>query len=277
MELNAKLQDIIRNNSKIVAEHLDFEKIIQIGKKINNLDKSKVEKFSLDLVKRKSRFQESKKLLDSKVKIMIALDKSFNFYYQDNLDILHKRAKIEFFSPLEDSCVSQDTAGIILGGGFPEVIADKLENNSNMRRSILDLAQNDIPIYAECGGLMYLTKTISDYKNNKKKHKMVGLFDADTIMTNRVTLGYTEALLNNNQTYLGKIHKVRGHEFHYSNVVINNADLDLIYDLNKGKGISDGRDGFHTYNCIASYMHTHFMNSTFSDRFLECCVRYSRK
>ena len=158
MELNAKLQDIIRNNSKIVAEHLDFEKIIQIGKKINYLDKSKVEKFSLDLVKRKSRFQESKKLLDSKVKIMIALDKSFNFYYQDNLDILHKRAKIEFFSPLEDSCVSQDTAGIILGGGFPEVIADKLENNSNMRRSILDLAQKDIPIYAECGGLMYLTK-----------------------------------------------------------------------------------------------------------------------
>ena len=106
---------------------------------------------------------------------------------------------------------------------------------------------------------------------------MVGLFDADTIMTNKVTLGYTEALLNNNQTYLGKIHKVRGHEFHYSNVVINNTDLELIYDLKKGKGIRDGRDGFHIYNCIASYMHTHFMNSTFSDRFLECCVRYSRK
>ena len=143
MELNARLQDSIIDNSKIVAEHLDFEKIIQIGKKINYLDKSKIEKFSLDLVKRKSRYQESKKLLDSKVKILIALDKSFNFYYQDNLDILHKRAKIEFFSPLDDSCVSQDTTGIILGGGFPEVIADKLENNSNMRRSILDLAQKE--------------------------------------------------------------------------------------------------------------------------------------
>ncbi|MDN5846725.1 MAG: hypothetical protein L0H53_10685, partial [Candidatus Nitrosocosmicus sp.] len=260
------------------AEHLDFEKIIQIGKEINYLDKSKIEEFSSDFVKKKkSNYQESKKLLDSKVKILVALDKSFNFYYQDNLDLLHKRAKIEFFSPLDDSCVSQDTTGIILGGGFPEVIADKLENNSNMRRSILDLAQKDIPIYAECGGLMYLTKTISGYKNRKKKHRMVGLFDADTIMTSKVTLGYTEALLKSNRTYLGKLRNVRGHEFHYSNVVVNNADLELIYDLKKGKGIMDGRDGFHAHNSIASYMHTHFMNSTFSDRFLEGCVQYSRK
>ena len=277
MELNAKFQGSITNNSKIVAEHLDFEKIIQIGKKINYLDKSKIEKFSLDFVKRKSRYQESKKLFNSKVKILVALDKSFNFYYQDNLDMLHKRAKIEFFSPLDDSCVSQDTTGIILGGGFPEVIADKLENNSNMRRSILDLAQKDIPIYAECGGLMYLTKTISGYKNSKKKHKMVGLFDAETIMTNKVTLGYTEALLNNNQTYLGKIRRIRGHEFHYSNIIINNADLKLIYNLKKGKGIRDGSDGFYAHNCIASYMHTHFINSTFPNKFLECCIHYSKK
>jgi len=277
MELSATLQNSIVDNSKIVAEHLDFEMIIQIAKRINYLDKSKFEKFSMDLVKRKSRHQESKKLHNSKVKILVALDKSFNFYYQDNLDMLHKRAKIEFFSPLDDIGISEDTTGIILGGGFPEVIADKLQNNSSMRRSILDLAQKDIPIYAECGGLMYLTKTISGYKNNKKKYKMVGLFDADTLMTGKVTLGYTEALLNNDQTYLGRTRKVRGHEFHYSNVVINKNDLDLIYDLKKGKGIMDGRDGFYVHDCIASYMHTHFMNSTFSDRFVERCVRYSRK
>jgi len=277
MELSATLQNSVVDNSKIIAEHLDFEMIIQIAKKINYLDKSKFEEFSMDLVKRKSRHQESKKLHNSKVKILVALDKSFNFYYQDNLDMLHKRAKIEFFSPLDDIGISEDTTGIILGGGFPEVIADKLQNNSSMRRSILDLAQKDIPIYAECGGLMYLTKTISGYKNNKKKYKMVGLFDADTVMTGKVTLGYTEALLNNKQTYLGRIRKVRGHEFHYSNVVINKPDLDLIYDLKKGKGIIDGRDGFYAHDCIASYMHTHFMNSTFSDRFVERCVRYSRK
>ena len=277
MELSATLQNSIVDNSKIVAEHLDFEMIIQIAKKINYLDKSKLEKFSMDFVRRKSRHQESIKLHNSKVKILVALDKSFNFYYQDNLDMLHKRARIEFFSPLDDTGISEDTTGIIIGGGFPEVIADKLQNNSSMRRSILDLAQKDIPIYAECGGLMYLTKTISGYKHNKKKYKMVGLFDADTVMTGKVTLGYTEALLNNKKTYLGRIRKVRGHEFHYSNVVINKTDLDLIYDLKKGKGITDGRDGFYAHDCIASYMHTHFMNSTFSDRFVERCVRYSRK
>jgi cobyrinic acid a,c-diamide synthase len=277
MELNAKLQDSIIQNSRVIAEHLDFEEIIRIGKNINYINKSNIEKFSRGLVDRKSRYQTSKKLLDSKVKISIALDKSFNFYYQDNLDLLHSKAKIEFFSPLDDNGVSQDTKGMILGGGFPEVIADKLESNSNMRRSILDLAEQGIPIYAECGGLMYLTKTISGYRNDKKKYKMVGLFDADTIMTNKVTLGYTEALLNNNQTYLGKMRKVRGHEFHYSNVVINNADVELIYNLKKGKGIKEGKDGFHAHNCIASYMHTHFANSTFSDRFIDCCIQYSRK
>jgi len=277
LELNTKSHNVIINNSKIVAEQLDFEKIIQIAKKTKYLDKSKIEKFSLDLANRKSRYQKSEKLLESKVRILVALDKSFNFYYQDNLDILQKRAKIEFFSPLDDSDIPQDTAGIILGGGFPEVIADRLEKNSNMRKSILKSAQNNIPIYAECGGLMYLTKTISGYKNNRKKHKMVGLLDADTIMTDKVTLGYTEAILNSNQTYLGNIQRVKGHEFHYSNVVTNNTDLELIYDLKKGKGIGDGRDGFYTHNCIASYMHTHFVNSTISTRFLECCVQYLRK
>jgi cobyrinic acid a,c-diamide synthase len=277
MELGTKSQGSITNNSKIIAEHLDFEKIIQISKKMDYLDKSKFERFSMDMVTWKSRYQESKKSIDKRVKILVALDKSFNFYYQDNLDILHKRAKIEFFSPLDDRCVPEDTTGIILGGGFPEVIADKLESNIDMRRSILDLAQKDIPIYAECGGLMYLTKTISGYKNNKKKCKMVGLFDADTVMTNRVTLGYTEALLNDDQTYLGKIRRLRGHEFHYSNIVVNNPDLELIYDLKKGKGIMDGKDCFHTHNCIASYMHTHFINSILSDRFVECCARFSKK
>jgi cobyrinic acid a,c-diamide synthase len=106
---------------------------------------------------------------------------------------------------------------------------------------------------------------------------MVGLFDAETIMTNKVTLGYTEALLNNNQTYLGKIRRIRGHEFHYSNIIINNADLKLIYNLKKGKGIRDGSDGFYAHNCIASYMHTHFINSTFPNKFLECCIHYSKK
>ncbi|HKO65651.1 MAG TPA: cobyrinate a,c-diamide synthase [Candidatus Nitrosocosmicus sp.] len=277
IELSAKSQGSIIKNSNIIAEHLDFEKIIEIGKKINYLDKSKFERSSMNMSTRKSRYQESKKLVDSRVKILVALDKSFNFYYQDNLDILHKKAIIEFFSPLDDSCIPEDATGIILGGGFPEIIADKLESNINMRSSILDLAQKDIPIYAECGGLMYLTKTISGYKANKKKRKMVGLFDADTVMTNRVTLGYTEAVLNDDQTYLGKIRKLRGHEFHYSNIVVNNPDLELIYDLKKGKGIMDGKDGFHTHNCIASYMHTHFINSALSNRFAECCVRYSKK
>ena len=147
-----------------------------------------------------------------------------------------------------------------------------------MRKNILKLAENNIPIYAECGGLMYLTKSICGYKNNnKKKYKMVGLFDAETIMTSKLTLGYTEATLSSTKTILGNIKRIRGHEFHYSNIINNNNDLKLIYELKKGKGIINGYDGFHLNNCVASYMHTHFINSKISDNFIQSCYSYLKK
>jgi len=134
-----------------------------------------------------------------------------------------------------------------------------------------------MPIYAECGGLMYLTNSISKYKNNKKKYKMVGLFDAETIMTGKLTLGYTEAILNSSKTILGNIKTVHGHEFHYSKIINNNKDIKMAYTLRRGKGIIEGRDGFSLNNCIASYMHTHFINSNISNNFIESCYKYMKK
>ncbi len=190
---------------------------------------------------------------------------------------MQKKAKIEFFSPIDNKDISPYSSGIIIGGGFPEVIADRLEKNLSMKKSIMRLAQDNMPIYAECGGLMYLTKSISGYKNKNKKYKMVGFFDAETIMTGKLTLGYTEAILNNSKTILGNLRKLRGHEFHYSNIIDNHKDIKLIYTLNRGKGIVDGFDGFYSNNCIASYMHTHFIGSKISSNFIESCYKYSKK
>lgn len=272
-ELDIDYLESIKHNSKLIAENIDIEKIIDIAK---NNNKNRVNR---NLLKNYEKITpgERKKIQESKIKISIALDKSFNFYYQDNLEILHKKTNIEFFSPLNDNFIPDDCSGIILGGGFPEVIADKLEENTTMKRSILRLAEDNMPIYAECGGLMYLTNTIRGYKNKKRKYKMVNLFDADTVMTKKLTLGYTKARLLNNESFFKNIKLIKGHEFHYSNILLNNDDLKMIYNLDRGTGIKDGKDGFHVYNCIASYMHMHFINNLLSKGFIDSCIKYSRK
>ena len=269
-------------NAKKTSQDIDIEKVVEIGQIISNRFGGKEGEEGEENIKKQAlRYLENKEKEElnekKKIKISIALDKSFNFYYKDNLEILQKKTRIEFFSPIDDNSIAPDSSGIIIGGGFPEIIADALEKNSSMKKNILKLAQDNIPLYAECGGLMYLTKSISGYRNQNIKYKMVGLFDAETIMTEKLTLGYTEAILNNNKTIFGNIKRIRGHEFHYSNIINNNKDLKLIYTLKKGKGIIDGYDGFYSNNCIASYMHTHFINSNISNNFIESCYNYLKK
>ncbi|MBA3751063.1 MAG: hydrogenobyrinic acid a,c-diamide synthase (glutamine-hydrolyzing), partial [Nitrosopumilus sp.] len=258
-------------NAKKISQDIEIEKVVEIGHNKNKTEEINKKGFVYHLENSKQDLHKKK------IKISIALDKSFNFYYKDNLEILQKRAKIEFFSPIDNNIIAQDSNGIIIGGGFPEIIADSLEKNSSMKKNILKMAQDDIPIYAECGGLMYLTRSISGYKHKSRKYKMVGLFDAETIMTGKLTLGYTEARLNNNKTIFGTIKRLRGHEFHYSKIINSHRDLKLIYTLKRGKGIVDGYDGFYSNNCIASYMHTHFINSSISNNFMDSCDKYSKK
>jgi cobyrinic acid a,c-diamide synthase len=259
-------------NAKKTSHDIDIEKVIEIGKS-KTITGQKGSGRKIDW----SNLKDNKKEIKEKVNISIALDKSFNFYYKDNLELLQKKARIEFFSPIDNEDIPYNSSGIIIGGGFPEIIADRLEKNSSMKKNIKKSAQDNIPIYAECGGLMYLTKSISGYKNKNKKYKMVGLFDAETIMTGKLTLGYTEAILNNSKTILGSVTRIRGHEFHYSNIINNHKDIKLVYTLKRGKGIVDGYDGFYSNNCIASYMHTHFINSKISNNFIESCYNHSKK
>ena len=105
-------------------------------------------------------------------------------------------AEITYFSPINDEHIAIDISGIVLGGGFPEVMADKLNSNQSMIKSIKKAAEQGIPIYGECGGLMYLTISITGYKNSKKHYQMVGIIDAKTEMTGRLTLNYTNADMN---------------------------------------------------------------------------------
>ncbi|MEM3094786.1 MAG: cobyrinate a,c-diamide synthase [Nitrososphaera sp.] len=214
--------------------------------------------------------------LDAKSRIAVALDESFNFYYADNLDALRRSgAELVFFSPVQEARLPEYIHGIMLGGGFPEVLADRLERNQSMIKSIRKAVLDGMPIYGECGGLMYLTRSIRGYKGEKKARKMAGLVDADTLMTSRLTLSYTEAVCDG--PIFGRT-RLRGHEFHYSSIENVARDSKFAYSMKKGKGITGDKDGLVVNGSgLAAYMHLHFADTKLPDRLMQACARYSRR
>jgi cobyrinic acid a,c-diamide synthase len=258
-ELEEKQKRAIFQSAKFVSEQIDLDKIKYLRDKVQTTDPLQ------------------KQLPNGRIKIAVAIDESFNFYYADNLDALREqKAELIFFSPINDCKLPENIHGVILGGGFPEVLADKLEKNQSMVKSITKAAENGIPIYGECGGLMYLTRSIKGYRGDeRKKRNMVGLIDADTFISGKLTLNYTEA--NSNASIFGKISKVRGHEFHYSRIENIAKDSKFAYVMRRGNGIDNKKDGFMVYNCLASYMHLHFADSRLPKRFVESCIKCIRR
>ena len=239
------LQNKIRKVSREISDSLDIDKIIQICKNVSDLPKA-----------------QSKKIKKPIATVAVALDSSFNFYYHDNLEALRREgAKLKFFSPVTDKKIPKCDL-IYIGGGFPEVLGQSLERNTTMRNLIKKHAEEGMPIYAECGGLMYLTKSISF---GKKKYKMVGLFDAETQMTKKMTLNYTEGRITSNCLISGPA-KFRAHEFHYSKIGNLARDAKLVYDLKIGEGISGKKDALSEYNTLASYCHLYFDSAKYATK-----------
>jgi len=239
------LQNKIRKVSREVSDSLDIDKIIQICKNVSDLPKVKAKKIKKPIAT-----------------VAVALDSSFNFYYHDNLEALRREgAKLKFFSPVTDKKIPKCDL-IYIGGGFPEVLGQSLERNTIMRKMIKKHAEEGMPIYAECGGLMYLTKSIIF---GKKKYKMVGLFDAETQMTKKMTLNYTEGKITSNCLVSGPA-KFRAHEFHYSKIGNLARDAKLVYDLKIGEGISGKKDALSEYNTLASYCHLYFDSAKYATK-----------
>jgi cobyrinic acid a,c-diamide synthase len=204
------------------------------------------------------------------VKIGIAHDSAFCFYYQDSFDALKSLgAELIFFSPMSKNLPEVD--GIYLGGGYPELYARELEA-SPTRQQIKKAAYDGMPIYGECGALLYLNESLE----TDRSYKMAGVLGASSRMTDKlVALGYTEAetLADSPITRKGKI--IRGHEFHYS-VTDCDRDAHFAYKLRRGKGISSGKDGLLEHNTLASYMHTHPASNSFGEFLRHCSKHRSR-
>lgn len=195
-----------------------------------------------------------------KVKIGVAFDEGFHFYYEDNLARLERLgAELIRFSPVHDAAIPE-VDGLYFGGGYPELVAPELAANTAMIASIRDFAERGAPIYAECGGLMYLATAIRTIDSTR--HSMVGLIAGEVVVRDKLqALGYVE-VETNAATLLGPAGlRFRGHQFRYSEITSDLAESDRRYDVRRRRDGEVTREGFATRNVLASYVHAHWASN----------------
>lgn len=230
---------------KLIEEYIDLDELISEMKEFKGQIEDDYEK---------------NKLKNQGIKIGVALDKAFSFYYRDNIELLKQIGEVVYFSPMNDEKLPEDIDFLYIGGGYPEVFNKELEENESMRNSILDALNNGLKCYAECGGLMYLTDSIEGAK-------MVGFFSGKSIMTKRLQrFGYCNVTID--KKCFNKEISINAHEFHKCQVELNEEN---VYRVEKTQ--YDGEKitwncGYHKKNTLAGYAHINFLSNIELFKFL---------
>jgi cobyrinic acid a,c-diamide synthase len=247
----------IRTITGIIGDHVDLDKLLALAKEGTPARKDTL-------------FEPAP---EQDVRIAVAYDEAFNFYYADLFDILASLgATVVQFSPVHDRLPDAD--GYIIGGGYPELFVPELEANDRMREAIRDVSRNGTPIYAECGGLMYLTDRMvlrEGWQGRKTELSgaMCGVFAGETVMPAKRVVSYVEG--TSSTTCPMGAARFRGHEFHYSGVSLDPSTT-YAYRLSRGIGIQDTLDGAVCNNTLGSYTHLHPVGSRDMFRnFVDCC------
>lgn len=253
----------IQRIGKIIAEQVDLSQLHKIATESNAIPESTYLHQRQDHTKA--------------VKVAIARDAAFGFYYPDDLHAFTEcGVEIIPFNTLDDERLPECDA-LFIGGGFPESLMEKLEQNTSMRQSIKDAIDNGLPAYVECGGLMYLSRSI---KWNGKTHKMVGCVPGDITMHKRpIGRGYVQLEVSEqhpwntvNASYLPS-GQFPAHEFHYSSIDNMPENAQFAYNIKRGTGINGKQDGFIYKNLIASYAH---LRDTSENHWVEYFVNFIR-
>ena len=209
--------------------------------------------------------------------IAVAKDAAFNFYYPENLELLEQwGARITMFSPLAGEYVPADADGVYIGGGFPEEFAAQLAAKHVIGEDLKLRAEGGLPLFAECGGYMYLSRSITDRAG--ETYPMVGLIPAAVRMQSKLAaLGYREVKALRDSILLAEGETIRGHEFHYSTLIADDVDhYPFAYETKGLRGIS--QDGYALPTMTAGYTHVHFAsNGNAAKRFIGQCAAYRRK
>ena len=202
--------------------------------------------------------------------IGVALDDAFCFYYQDNLDLLRRAdAELVFFSPLSDPLPEVDA--VYLGGGYPELHLPAL-TSSRCRQDLKKAAESGMPVYADCGGLLYLAEEITA----DKTYRMCGILPTAAEMTRQIqALGYVKGESIGNHSILPSGQQVTGHEFHYSRLEPA-RDTRYALRLSRGKGIAAGYDGMTCQNALGCYTHAYF-TIAFAHAITDAAAKFSNR
>ena len=261
----------IESAAKIAKQHIDLDGIYRACK----LRACKTEDddcTNADLIIEKHKKSPADKLCV----IGVIRDSAFQFYYPDNLEALETRgAELKFISPLKENCIPPVDA-IYMGGGFPETHARELAANKAFRENLKHLAENGLPIYAECGGLIFLGKNMN---LDGEVFPMTGILPVSFGLSKRpVGHGYTKVRVVNKNPFYKIGETIKGHEFRYSSIMdIEYKKEDMAFAMERGKGIIDKMDGFCRYNVLGTY--THIMAAatpSWAEAIVKKAIQYNR-
>src|SRR3990167_2392022 len=272
MEGRRKLSDFdenLRRIKNIIKEGIDIGRFIFLARASEPLEKPEENIFKVQTPK-------------NNVKIGVAFDEAFNFYYRDNLELLELAgAELVYFSPVSDRSLP-DVDGLYIGGGYPELFGQELEDNSAMREAVRQASSDGMPIYAECGGLMYLTQDITTYVSGNGNYnmaemkggtyKMVGAVPGRTLMGHKRVVSYNVGSFVRNNVIGRAGATFIGHEFHHSEIIDIPEDTMFAIRLERGTGIKGGLDGILFGNTMATYAHLHAASYTdFARSYVQFC------
>lgn len=241
----------IETLGNLVKEHVDLDAILQVAQNARPLQVNAAARERYEIVTEKSEMA-----MPDCVKIGVIRDKAFSFYYPENIEALeHAGAELIVIDVLQDTQLPKDICGLYIGGGFPEVMAQEISANRSLLADIKGAIENELPVYAECGGMMLLSRSII---TDGVIYPMADIFPCDVEMTAKPQgIGYTvqESLPGNPFFSAGEM--VVGHEFHNSRVINLGKGLQYGFATKRGKGIQPGFDALIYKNTLAGYHHLH--------------------
>ncbi len=240
---------------QIVEEGLNLDRILEIAREAQPLPEVEADLY------RQNAYGQG-------LSIGVARDEAFNFYYRDNLELMELAgAKVVPFSPVHDAALPQ-VDGIYIGGGYPELYARELSENAGMRSALEKAHERDLPIFAECGGLMYLGREI---EWDGERQEMVGLVPGKARRGSRRVVSYVHGAITRACALGPAGTTIMGHEFHHSEMLMD-ENVKYAIRLERGTGIKDGWDGMCDGNLVASYTHIHSASFRgFPAEFIKAC------
>ena len=246
----AKSSAFIQTAAKHVSDQVDLDRLSQLGQ------------YSAEMIP----LAQPK---ESGLTVAIAKDSAFGFYYQDDLSLFQSLGvEIVYFDTLRDQYLPKADA-LFIGGGFPEMQLEALSNNTSLLQDIRSKINAGLPTYAECGGLMYLTRAIS-YQG--RTYKMVGAIQADTVMTPKpIGRGYVQLAPTKEHPWSNVSQTIYAHEFHYSKLENIDAKTRFAYKVLRGVGVDNNHDGVLVNNMLATYTH---LRSVGGNRWVEQFVNF---